>query len=103
MATGGKAEARRKAAETRARLRAERAKRDRTIEQEAEKVIVKLAERDAVIAACETDAGVALEKLAVMGLGTDELSEWCGGVSAREIGRLRQLAVSSAAAGGEGS
>ncbi|WP_232550047.1 hypothetical protein [Propioniciclava soli] len=86
--TGEKARLRQQVAETRRRLRAERAEREREIEGLAARVMVKLGESHA----CEREAGRMLEQLAGMGLKGEELAQWCGGVSAREVSRLRKLA-----------
>jgi len=94
---GVRAAARKTAAETRSRLRAERAERERERDRLAETVIVQLAARDAAVVECERAAGAALERLVVgIGLTTAEVSQWCGGVSVREIGRLRQAARTAA-------
>lgn len=90
---GVRGEARRMAAQTRARVRAARAERDRERDRAAELVIVQLADRDATVAACELAAGEALERLVgELGLSALEASQWCNDLPVREINRLRQLA-----------
>lgn len=90
-------QARKTAARTRARLRAEQAERERQRDKLAEGVIVELAQRDAAVARAEGAAGRALEQMITgLGLGVSEVAEWCGGLSAKEIGRLRNAARGSA-------
>lgn len=85
--------ARKAAAETRARLRAERADQERVMGRLAEDVMVLLATRDAEVERCELAAGQALERLVVeFELTTAEASTWCGEIGVREVGRLRRRA-----------
>ena len=90
---GVRAAARSAAAATRARLKAEQVARERLRDKLAEEVIVQLATRDAAVVDSETKAGQALERLVgELGLSTLEAGQWCGGLPAREISRMRQLA-----------
>ena len=94
VSTGGvRAAARSAAAATRARLKAEQVERERLRDKLAEEIMVLLATRDATITDCERKAGQALERLVgELGLSATEAGQWCGGLSAREISRMRQLA-----------
>lgn len=103
MAARGSAreDARKAAAATRARLRAERVERERVMERLAETVMVQLATRDAEVARCEAVAGRALERLvAEFGLTASEASTWCGDLGVREVTRLRRQ--TDVGAGGAG-
>lgn len=94
-----RAAARSAAAATRARLKAELAEKERLRDKLSEAVVVELAARDAAILEHELAAGLALERLVgEVGLTATEASAWCGGISVREVHRLRHLA----AGGGEG-
>lgn len=85
--------ARRTAYDTRTRLRAERAARDRALEECAATVLVELATRDATIARCEAAAGRALDQMVtVHGLSVTAAGVWAGGLTAREVARLRRAA-----------
>ena len=76
--------------------------RVRRVEQERRRdalgvlVVSALAERDAVVSACEARAGAALVKLTdEEGLSLAQAVEWCGGtdlLTAREAARLRHVA-----------
>lgn len=93
--------ARRVALDAQSRMRARRAEKERRQEALALEVIAALAERDAVVAACEAKAGEALSKLTgAEGLGLAEAVQWCGGrelVTVREATRLRNLAKAGVA------
>ncbi len=87
--------ARRAALDAQARVRARRAEQDKRRNALGLEVVAALAERDAVIAACEARAGEALAKLTeAEGLSLAEAVEWSGAdtVSTREAARLRQVA-----------
>ena len=97
--------ARRTALDAQAKMRARRAEADKRREALGLAVVSALAERDAVVAACEARAGAALVKMTEdEGLSLPEAVEWCGGeelLTAREAARLRQIGQGSA--GGEGA
>lgn len=82
-----KVDVRKRAAERRSRLRAERAKRDREIGALAERVMVRIGRRNVA----ELEAGMLIEDLAGLGLANEDIAEWCD-VPAREVIRLRQVA-----------
>lgn len=86
--------ARRSALDAQARMRAERAERERRRSGLAVAVVTALAERDALVQACEKRAGEALVKLtAGEGLTLRDAVGWCGEqVTLREATRLRQVA-----------
>lgn len=87
-----KVDVRRRAAERRSRLRAERAKRDREIGALAERVMVRIGRRNVA----ELEAGMLIEDLAGLGLANEDIAEWCD-VPAREVVRLRQVAKANMA------
>lgn len=87
-----KVDVRRRAAERRSRLRAERAKRDREIGALAERVMVRIGRRNVA----ELEAGILIEDLAGLGLANEDIAEWCD-VPAREVIRLRQVAKANMA------
>lgn len=85
--------ARRAALDAQARMRARRAERDKRRNALGLEVVAALAERDAVIAACEARAGDALVQMTeAEGLSLAEALEWCGASSLqmREAARLRR-------------
>jgi hypothetical protein len=86
--------ARRSALDAQARMRAERAEQDRRRSGLAVAVVTALAERDALVLACEKRAGEALVKMtSAAGLTLAEAVRWCGEqVTLREATRLRQVA-----------
>ncbi len=86
--------ARRSALDAQARMRAGRAEQERRRGGLAVAVVTALAERDALVLACEKRAGEALVKLtSVQGLTLREAVRWCGEqVTLREATRLRQVA-----------
>lgn len=97
--------ARRAALDTQARMRARRVEQERRRDALGVVVVSALAERDAVVSACEARAGAALVKLTdEEGLSLAQAVEWCGGadlLTAREAARLRHVAQ-PAAVGGPG-
>jgi hypothetical protein len=86
--------ARRSALDAQAVLRKERADRERRLEGLAVEVLTALGERDAAVRDTERRAGVALQTMTEEGLSVREAVEWCGsgGLTVREVTRLRQLA-----------
>ncbi len=96
--------ARRAALDAQARMRARRAEADKRREALGLVVVSALAERDAVVGACEARAGAALVKMTeAEGLSLAEVVEWCGGeqmLTAREAARLRSAAQGAADVGG---
>ena len=92
----------------RAALDAQTTMRQRRVQQERRRsalaltVVTALAQRDALVLACEARAGEALRTLTgVEGLSLREALEWCGGdeqLSAREATRLRQVTTAKAEA-----
>lgn len=89
--------ARRAALDAQARMRAKRAEQDKRRNALGLEVTAALAERDAVVAACEMRAGNALAALTgVEGLSLTSAIEWCGAdlLTKREATRLRRLAFS---------
>lgn len=96
--------ARRSALDAQARMRSERAEQERRRSGLAVAVVTALAERDALVPACEKRAGEALVKLtSVQGLTLREAVRWCGEqVTLREVTRLRQVAGEVGHRGGQG-
>lgn len=92
-------QARRTALDAQTRMRQARAEQERRRSALAVTVVTALAERDALVAACEARAGQALRTLT----GAEELTlreavQWCGGeqqLSVREATRLRRTASQS--------
>ncbi|HEY6686174.1 MAG TPA: hypothetical protein VI094_08205 [Propionibacteriaceae bacterium] len=89
------------ASQLQARCRRERAECDRRIERLAIEVLTALGERDAMIAATEQRAGVALQAMITdESLTVSEAVQWCAGaISHREVARLRQLTAQSCSQG----
>jgi hypothetical protein len=86
--------ARRSALDAQAVLRKQRSDRERRLERLAVGVLTALGERDAAVSDTECRAGAALQTMTIEeGLSVREAVEWCGGgVTVREVTRLRQLA-----------
>jgi hypothetical protein len=86
--------ARRSALDAQARMRSERAEQERRRSGLAVAVVTALAERDALVMACEKRAGEALVKMtSAGGLTLREAVRWCGEqITLREATRLRQAA-----------
>ena len=87
--------ARRSALDAQAVLRKQRADRERRLEGLAVAVLTALGERDAAVRDTERRAGQALQTMTEdEGLSVREAVEWCGsgGLTVREVNRLRQLA-----------
>lgn len=95
--------ARQTALDAQARMRAQRVQQERRRDALGVVVVSALAERDALVAACELRAGAALVKMTEQeGLNLAEAVEWCGGadlLTAREAARLRQTAQSAGVVG----
>lgn len=95
--------ARRAALDAQARMRARRVEQERRRDALGVVVVSALAERDAVISACEARAGAALVKLTdEEGLSLAQAVEWCGGtdlLTVREAARLRHGAQPAAVVG----
>lgn len=95
--------ARRTALDAQARMRARRVEQERRRDALGVVVVSALAERDAVVTACEARAGVALVKMTEQErLSLAEAVEWCGGadlLTVREAARLRQTAQSAGVVG----
>jgi len=91
--------ARQTALDAQARMRAQRVQQERRRDALGVVVVSALAERDALVTACELRAGAALAKMTEQeGLNLAEAVEWCGGadlLTAREAARLRQAAQSA--------
>ena len=89
-------QARRTALDAQARMRSRRAEQERRRDALGVAVISALAERDAVVSACEARAGAALVQMTEQErLSLAEAVEWCGGadlLTMREAARLRQAA-----------
>lgn len=98
-------QARRSALDAQTRMRQARAEQERRRSALAVTVVTALAERDALVAACEARAGQALRTLT----GAEELTlreavQWCGGdeqLTVREATRLRRVQTATAAPAGE--
>ncbi|MDQ2852487.1 MAG: hypothetical protein M3Y49_17485 [Actinomycetota bacterium] len=90
-----KQRARRAALDAQPRRRAEHAERERRLNRLAVKVLVAIRERDQAVADADQRAGKALaEMVEAEGLTAHDASHWCGGgVSAREVARLRRIAT----------
>ena len=88
-------QARRVALDAQTKMRQARAERERRRSVLAVTVVTALAERDALVTACEARAGEALRTLTrTEGLTLREAVEWCGGedqLSVREATRLRRV------------
>ena len=88
-------QARRVALDAQTKMRQARAERERRRSTLAVTVVTALAERDALVTACEARAGEALRTLTrTEGLTLREAVEWCGGedqLSVREATRLRRV------------
>lgn len=88
-------QARRVALDAQTKMRQARAERERRRSALAVTVVTALAERDALVMACEARAGEALRTLTrTEGLTLREAVEWCGGeeqLSVREATRLRRV------------
>lgn len=99
-------QARRVALDAQTRMRQARAEKERRRSVLAVSVVTALAERDALVQACEARAGAALRALTgAEGLTLREAVEWCGGeeqLSVREATRLRRVEASDPPSG-EGS
>ena len=95
--------ARRKALDAQARMRARRVEQERRRDALGVVVVSALAERDAVVSACEARAGAALVKMTEQErLSLAEAVEWCGGadlLTVREAARLRHATQAVAIAG----
>jgi hypothetical protein len=95
--------ARRSALDAQAALRKERAERERRLEVLAVAVLTALGERDVLVRDAERRAGQALRTMTGdEGLSVREAVEWCGsgGLTVREVTRLRQLAHDPPGGGG---
>lgn len=99
--------ARRTALDAQARMRARRAEADKRREALGLAVVSALAERDAVVSACEARAGAALVKMTEQeGLSLAAAVQWCGGeemLTTREAARLRTAQAGSGSAEGGAS
>src|SRR5829696_8145180 len=84
--------ARRSALDAVAVLRKERANRERRLVGVAVEVLTALAERDAAVSDTERRAGEALRRMTDNeNLSARVAADWCGGVTLREVTRLRRL------------
>ena len=90
-------QARRAALDAQTRMRQARAEQERRRSALAVTVVTALAERDALVTACEARAGEALRTLTgAEGLTLREAVQWCGGdeqLSVREATRLRKVRI----------
>jgi len=88
-------QARRAALDVQSRMRQQRAEQERRRGGLAVTVVTALAERDALVLACEVRAATALRSLTEdEGLSLREAVQWCGGVeqlTVREAARLRKI------------
>ncbi len=97
-----KQQARRTALDAQAKRRARQAEREKRLERLAVQVLVAVRERDEQVALIERRAGHALAQMSSEGLAVRDLVEWCGDeLTAREVTRLRRLAMSYPGGGGE--
>ena len=98
-------QARRAALDAQTRMRQARAEQERRRSALAVTVVTAMAERDALVAACEARAGEALRTLThAEGLTLREAVQWCGGeeqLNMREATRLRKVGTEPAEAVGE--
>lgn len=85
--------ARRRVSEALAIKQRERAERDRRLSDAAVSVLTALAERDEAVTALDQVAAEAIARMAADGLSAAEIADWCGGLDAREVGRLAKLAT----------
>ncbi len=100
-----KQQARRAALDAQARLRAERAAREKRLGDLAVQVLTAVGERDAAVASAERRAGAALAAMTeVEGLMMREAVDWCGEqINVREATRLRRLVEETESESGESS
>ena len=88
-------QARRAALDVQSKMRQQRAEQERRRGRLAVTVVTALAERDALVLACEARAATALRSLSEdEGLSLREAVQWCGGVeqlTVREAARLRKV------------
>lgn len=86
--------ARRAAVDAQARARRARAERDRRLDTAGVEVAVALAERDALAAGFEAQAGAALARMVAEGLTVAAAAAWCGydGLTRAEAVRLLRVA-----------
>jgi hypothetical protein len=89
--------ARRSALDAQAVLRKLRADRERRNEDLAVEVLIAVGERDGAVQDAVLRAGEALRAMTVdEGLSIREAADWCGGgVTVRDVSRLRRLAQNS--------
>ena len=84
-------------------MRQQRAEQERRRASLAVTVVTALAERDALVLACEARAATALRSLTEdEGLSLREAVQWCGGVeqlTVREAARLRKVETADATPG----
>ena len=96
-------QARRAALDVQSKMRQQRAEQERRRGRLAVTVVTALAERDALVLACEARAATALRSLSEdEGLSLREAVQWCGGVeqlTVREAARLRKVEVTNVTAG----
>jgi len=96
-------QARRAALDVQSRMRQQRAEQERRRASLAVTVVTALAERDALVLACEARAATALRSLTENeGLSLREAVQWCGGVeqlTVREAARLRKVDTAHTTAG----
>lgn len=85
--------ARRKVSEALAIKQRERAERERRLSEAAVSVLTALAERDKAVAAQEHVAAAAIATMVAEGLSAAEIAGWCGGLDARDVGRLAKLSA----------
>ena len=92
--------ARRAVHEAQLERRRERAARDKELQALAVEVQVTLVDARAKLREAEIAAGVTANRMITeLGVSTAEVVDWCcGAVTAREVARLRKLAVDTAAA-----
>ena len=92
--------ARRAVHEAHLERRRERAARDKELQALAVEVQVTLVDGRAKLREAEIAAGVTVNRMITeLGVSTAEVVDWCcGAVTAREVARLRKLALDTAAA-----
>lgn len=83
--------ARRRVSEALAIKQRERAEREKRLSDAAVSLLTALTERDEIVATKELAAADAVRRMAADGLSAGEIAAWCGGLDAREVGRLAKL------------
>jgi len=95
--------ARRAAQDALAEQRRQRLDLERRRDALASRVMVALAERDALALDAEQRAGRAFNELVATGLSVGEATSWCAGLGTKEAHRLSKLATAVMDAAGSGA